>query len=427
MKKIIRFTAAALMMASATFASAGKLAGKNIILIEGFQPQHVFLSRTNDAGKRFGYLYWNKFSLFNGGNGAIKVANPSATGLIAQNLPTLQDASGNNFNMFDTSRTPVYYSDASAHILHYDSSYRLEGSTGIGKTVADQLKALFTAKPNFCNDTGGCVVITHSTGDLVMQYIEDNKASLLDSTTQSRFNVTAYLDTAGARGGTEGATILYELANLMQTLANNTILSPEQQDQVDDINDWLNFFMGSSGVKYLAPGKQFNSGVLYNLQPTVARNIGLANPSNIPHLRVAGAGDELYGFITHLFIKGTDDSVVPLHSACGASQANAYDTCVSNRTLDGKVIAFGNAPSATTGLYRLHLPFIQSETLRHNGHQWSDKGNRMTVLRSNGNVRGNLDIQCATTTTYDLFLNKYIRISGADTKTMGQVLSGCLI
>src|SRR3990167_5497990 len=253
MKTISKIMAAALLMAAASFASAGKLAGKNIILIEGFQPQHVFLSRTHDAGKRFGYLYWNKFSLFNGGNGAIRVANPSATGLIAQNLPTLQDASGNNFNMFDTSRTPVYTSDASAHILHFDSSYRIEGSTGIGITVANQLKSLFTAKPNFCRDTNGCVVITHSTGDLVMQYIEDNKASLLDSATRTAFDVTAYVDLAGARGGTEGATILYELANYMQTLANNTVLTPSKQDEVDDINDWLNFFMGSSGVKYLAP------------------------------------------------------------------------------------------------------------------------------------------------------------------------------
>jgi len=423
MKKIIKFTAAALMMASASFASAGKLAGKNIILIEGFQPQHVFLSRTHDAGKRFGYNYWNKFSLFNGGNGAIKVANPSATALIAQNLPTLQDTAGNNFNMFDTSRTPVYYSDASAHILHYDSSYRLEGSTGIGITVANQLKALFTAKPDFCSATNGCVVITHSTGDLVMQYIEHNKASLLDSTTRSRFNVTAYLDLAGARGGTEGATVLFELANLMQTLANNTILTPEKQDEVDDINDWLNFFMGSSGVKYLAPGKQFNSGVLFNLQTHEARRTAWNN-NNIPHLRVASGGNEIYGFITSLFIKGTDDSVLPLHSTCASTTDGSYSTCVSNRTLDGKAIIFGDAPSSYFGL---HFPFIQSETLRHNGHQWNDKGNRMTVLRSNGNVRGDLDVQCATTTTYDLLLQKYIRITGADTKSLGQVLSGCLI
>jgi hypothetical protein len=423
MKTLGKFIAAAAMMVGASLASAGQLAGKNIILIQGFQPQHVFLSRTHDAGKRFGYLYWNKFSLYNGGNGAIRVANPSATGLIAQNLPVLKDASGSNFNMFDTSKQPVYYSDANAHILHFDSSYRIEGSDGIGKTVANQLKSLFAAKPNFCTSTNGCIVITHSTGDLVMQYIEDNKTSLLDSTTRSRFNVTAYVDLAGARGGTEGATILYELANFLNTLASNTILSPSKQDEVDDINEWLNFFMGSSGVEYMAPGKQFNSGVLYNLQPGVARNIGLSNPGNIPHLRVASGGDELYGFITHLFIKGTDDSVVPLHSSCGSSRANSYSTCTSNRTLDGKVILFGDAPGS---LYRLHLPFIQSETIRHNGHQWSDKGNRMTPLRDNGNVRGDLDIQIARRTSYDIFLNKYIRIDAADTKTVGQVLSSSL-
>ncbi len=423
MKTISKFMAMAALMASASFATAGKLAGKNIILIEGFQPQHVFISRTHDDGKRFGYNYWNRFSLYNGGNGAIRVANPNGLSLVEQNLPLLKDAGGNNFNIFDTSRTPVYYSDSSAHILHYDSSFRLEGSDGIGRKVANQLKALFAAKPNFCNDTQGCLVVTHSTGDLVMQYIEDNKSSLLDSTTRSRFNVTAYIDMAGARGGTEGATVLYELANFLNTLASNTVLSPSKQDEVNTVNDWLNFFMGTSGVKYMAPGKHFNSGVLYNLQTGPARNTGLVNPSNIPHLRIASGGDEIYGFITHLFIKGTDDSVVPLHSACGSDRPESYNTCVWNRTLDGKVTWFGDAPG---NLYRLHLPFIQSETLRHNGHQWNDKGNRMTPLMGNGNVRGNLDIGIVTKTTWDIFLNQYIRIDGAENKTMGQVLSSSL-
>ncbi len=423
MKTISKLMAMAVLMSGASWANANQLAGKNIILIQGFQFQQVFISRTHDDGKRFGYNYWNRFGLYNNGNGAVRVANPTGLTLLDQNLPTLKDASGRSFNIFDTSRQAQYFSDSTAQILHYDSTYRLEGSNGIGRTVAQQLKDLFAAKPDFCTKTNGCLVITHSTGDLVMQYLEDNKASLLDSATRAAFDVTAYVDLAGARGGTEGATVLYELANFLNTIASNTALSPTMQAQIDTANWWLNLFMGSKGVAYLAPGKHFQSGVLYNLQPGPARNTGLVNPDQIPHLRVASGGDEPYGFITHLFIKGTDDSVVPLHSACGSTRANSYNSCVWNRTLDGRVTLFADAPSS---YYNLHYPFIQSESLRHNGHQWDDRGNYMTPLMNNGNVKDDLDISISRKTSYNIFLQKYIRIRDAEHKTLAQVLSSSL-
>lgn len=407
------------LCAGAMSASAGPLAGKNIILVQGFQLQHVFVSRTHDDGKRFAYNYWNKFDLYNNGNGAIKTTNPTGITLLDQNLPTLATTNDQAFNVYDTSKQPVYYSDANAKILHFDSTYRLEGSNGIGKTVAGQLNDLFAADPNYCTSTQGCIVITHSTGDLVMQYIEDNKATLLNSNARNAFDVTTYIDLAGARGGTEGATLLYHLANFLDGLASNTVLDPSKQDEVDDANTWINFFLGTNNVEYMAPGKHFESGVLYNLQTGPARNTGLNNPDNIPHLRVASAGDEPYGFVTHLFIKGHDDSVVPLHSACGSLYDHAYNSCVWNRKLDGETTWFADAPGA---YFTNHFPFIQSETLRHNGHQWDDTGHHMTPLMSNGNFKDDVDIDFEKVTQWDIFLNKYIRVKNGHNKTVAQVL-----
>ena len=80
--------------------------------------------------------------------------------------------------MYDTSRQAIYYSDPHARILHFDSTYRIEepNGQGIGATIARQLNALFAEDPTYCERTNGCIVITHSTGDLVMQYVEANGA-----------------------------------------------------------------------------------------------------------------------------------------------------------------------------------------------------------------------------------------------------------
>ena len=379
-----------------------------------------FVSRTHDDGKRFAYNYWNKFDLYNNGNGAVRTTNATGLTLLDQNLPTLATASGQAMNIYDTSKEPEFFYDNNAKILHFDSTYTLEGADGIGKTIGDQLNDLFAADPDYCTSTDGCIVITHSTGDLVMQYIEDNKSTLLDNNARNAFDVTTYVDLAGARGGTEGATILYHLANFLDGLASNTVLDPEKQDEVDDANTWINFFLGTEDVEYMAPGKHFQSGVLYNLQVGPARNTGLNNPDGIPHLRVASAGDEPYGFVTHLFIKGHDDSVVPLHSSCGSANDHSYNSCVWNRKLDGETTWFADAPGT---YYNHHYPFIQSESLRHNGHQWDDTGNYMTPLMSNGHFTGDVDIDFEKVNYWDIFLNKHIRIQNASNKTMAQVLA----
>lgn len=415
MKKI-KLMLSALLMVGAVGASAGQLAGKNIILVQGFQLQHIFMSRTHDEGKRFGYNYWNRFGLYNNGNGAIKVARPTGITLLDQNVPFLSDASGKSFHMYDTSKQPVYYNDANAKILHFDSTYRLEEPNGQGNGVkiARQLNELFARDPNYCKRTNGCIVVTHSTGDLVMQYLEDNKRSLLNANARNAFDVITYIDLAGARGGTEGAVVLFELVNAV----NKAVYY--DKSTLTMVNSWLNLFFGTNRHAYVVLNTKIESGILYNLQPKVAKNTGLNNPDQVPHLRVASAGNEPYGFLTKLVIKGESDSVVPLHSACGSTIAKYYNSCVKNRRLDGQVVSNAIAPDPKD-LHRHHYPFIQSKTLRHNGHQWDDKGNKMTPLRTAGNFGDiNIDVDAASHTSW---FKKYILIKDADKKTLAQVLT----
>lgn len=422
--KMNKLILAGMLWASAFGATAGQLAGKNIILIQGFQFQQVFLSRSHDGGKRFGYNYWNKFGLYNNGNGAVQVGKPWGITLKDQNLPKLKDSKG-EFNIFDTSREAVYYNDANAKILYYDSSFRLEekNGQGVGTKVAQQIKNLFKADPNYCKRTNGCIVITHSTGDLVMQYIESNKSTLLDSATRNAFDVLTYVDMAGAGGGTEGASWLFGVAKILNGLTKNSVLSPENQNDIDNANTLLNLLFGSKNVSYIEPGKHFQTGILEDLQVHEARNMKRVNADRIPKLRVASAGDEPYGFVTHLVIRGHDDSVVPLHSACGSSYAAAFNSCVWNRTLTGKVTLFADAPH---DYYPHHYPLIQSDQLRHNGHQWNDKGNTMVPLMGNGEIADDVSIQLAKKTTWDIFGNRYIRVRDAHQKTMAQVLSSSI-
>ncbi len=384
--KLLSSLLAASFLLAASGANAGKLAGKNVILIQGFLPQHVFLP-PSDGGQADGVDYWKSFPLYNNGQG-------------------------------DSNRNGIGDDDPHAKILHFSSAKRIEepDQSGSGLNVVNQLKQLFASEPGYCAE--GCVVVTHSTGDLVMRYVMDN-SHLLDQY-ENHLNVVAFVDLAGAGGGTEGAVWLNAVANganIPGAIA-------------EGLAAWL-------GGDLNAPGLE--PGILYDLQPSVARNTSVDNIPAIPRLRVASAGEELYGLLTHLFIKGTDDSVVPLHSACGAAFDGAYDSCTRDLRIDGRVKNGVNGPST---YYDYHYPIIMSEEMPHNdqfkglgwdfssGYPWLVKGRDMTFALSgakayeNGTANQTVDVDVEYETVYawwDWF-RKYRLISNASSKSMGQVV-----
>ena len=375
--KLYKTIIAACLLA-VTSMSQAQLAGKNIILIQGFLPQHLVFPPI-DNGEYDGKKYWEAFD------------------------PALNDT-----------RTE----DPTTKILYYPSNYPLQGSypleadmlveqstTSIAELITRQLESILIS--GHCDDS--CVVITHSTGDLVMRYIMANKDSLLGTELAEKFKVSAFIDMAGAGGGTE-------LANVGMDLVNGVNVGI---DVVEALLTWVGLDI-RVGI---------NPGVLYDLQPSVARQTAILNIPAIPRLRIAGTGDEFYGFLTHPFIKGSDDSVVPLHSSCGAaSGVKGFDSCTTGLRMDGRVTSVSNAPTSSE-LYNYHYPLILSETMAHNEMQADKDGHKMTVSLSGENDYNNSGIKTINTDVayyefYDIFdwLHTYRYISNSDNQNMGQVI-----
>ncbi|MGD8910198.1 MAG: hypothetical protein PVI92_12720 [Chromatiales bacterium] len=351
-------TGIALLLLSIT--ANAQLAGKNVLLIHGFQAQHLLLHPADD-GLADSLVYWQDFE------------------------PTLMDP-------------------ASSRILYWPSQERISGPDGSAAVIASQLKPILES--GFCDDQ--CVLLTHSTGDLVARYVLANKLSLLGSTLANRFKVAAVIDMAGAGGGTE-------LASLAVDMAYGAMIGLLGLEALEDV----------IGIE-LDPGTYL--GVINDLQPSVARNTAVNSIPAIPRLRIAATGDEIYGPVAHLFIKGGDDSQVPLHSACGAADSVAYDSCVQDLQMDGRITRVWNAPSQSQ-LYDYHYPIILSATTPHDSMRGNMTGHDMTFALSGADNYSSGDaktidvaVEYETSNGWWDWFHEYRFITGAKEKTMGRVI-----
>ncbi len=359
--KIINYAIAGVLLCLMATTANAQLAGKNVILIHGFQPQQI-LSPPYDDGLADALAAWADFE-------------------------------------------PAIMDPATSRILHWPSNYRLAGAGGIAALITQQLTPILAS--GFCDDQ--CILITHSTGDLVARYVLANKLSLFGSTLAGRFKVAAVIDMAGAGGGTE-------LANLAV-------------DAVKGINTGAAIVSALSGFVGCDFQYVVNPGVLIDLQPGVARNTAVDRFPAVPHLRIIGSGSESYGFITHPIIKGKDDSVVPLHSACGAAVSAAYDSCVQDLQMNGQVSHVSKAPSSGQ-LYDYHYPIILSAGVAHNQMQINKTGNDMAFALSsadNYNNSGaktlNLSVEQQSYRVWWDWFHSYRAITGAKEKSVGRVVA----
>ena len=129
--KLYKSLIAACLTLVAFSSHSAQLAGKNVLLIQGFLPQHLIINPSDD-GQSASDDYWSTFD------------------------SSLKDPGNSN-------------------VLHYPSHKSIEGGNGIAAIVAGQLEPLLSS--GYCDND--CVIITHSTGDLVMRYVLANKNSLL--------------------------------------------------------------------------------------------------------------------------------------------------------------------------------------------------------------------------------------------------------
>ncbi len=148
-----------LLLATLLFSVSGhaKLAGKNVVLVQGFNAGDLLSIPDVNQQKQNADKYWEKFW---GAKADVK--------------------------------------------LHWSSADRLAGN--IKDSMSSQIKALELA--GTCS--AGCVFVTHSTGDLV---VRDALSRLGQwGIDRSRFKVLAVLDFAGAGGGTGLADLAYNVA-----------------------------------------------------------------------------------------------------------------------------------------------------------------------------------------------------------------------
>ncbi len=290
--------------------ASAQLAGHNVILVHGFQQQDL--------------------------------SDPPA------NLQDVKNAGADYWRTFWLSR-----SDAR---IDWGSNGRVEGS--IAQQAFEQLQSI--SGQGLCNDY--CIVVSHSTGDLVTRYLLENQARWLQNAGLQPLKILASIDFSGAGGGTE-------LADLALNVAYN--------------DSWYNWPLKQAVRAFTGINPEPGSlGVVNDLQTNAARNLAVS-ANNIPRLRFV-AGGSSYGGITKGFIAGTDDGVVPTHSACGATTSQGIDSCSSGLSLAGKVSS-QDGPSA---LYFNHYPILMNEGASHSGVLGSETGNTSVPVVNNRTLNG---------------------------------------
>jgi hypothetical protein len=322
-----------------TSTANAKLAGKNVVLVHGFQPGQL-QTRPNESGQQADAIaYWSDY----------------------------------------------WGSRAEANI-YWSSTERVGG--GIKDSLKRQIQNL--ESQGTCSN--GCVFVTHSTGDLV---VRDALTRLNQwGINPNRFRVLAVLDFAGAGGGTELADIAVSIAQ------GSGIINSIQKSAIS-------LFLGFSPT----PDR---IGVLYDLRPGTARQIATQN-NVYPRLRFVGTGSE-YLSATKPFIAGSDDSVVPLHSSCGAPYKSSYDSCSRSVQVNGVLTSVSAAPSS---LRYNHFAVLMGEGTNHSEAINNSRSGNFTTVTNNQSFGGVVvDFATQTSRKWWAFWRKVRTVRDGDRKSM---------
>lgn len=221
--------------------------------------------------------------------------------------------------------------------LYYNSSERLQQNE---QYLEGQIRRMERA--GTCSQ--GCYLVTSSTGDLVTRYVLSKLNHWRIDI--SKFWIIATFDLVGAGGGTE-------LADLGAVVADGNPVSRAAREAIASIGlpeIWL-------------------VGIGTDLRPRNARDISTGN-YGVPRYRIAGRGTNRdinvagkgFGDITGAILWGGDDSIVPLHSACGSSKQEFIWSCSRTREMGGDTVAWTSGPSS---LMPMHYPILMARDMHH--------------------------------------------------------------
>lgn len=269
-----------------------------------------------------------------------------------------------------------------------------------GKIATDYLwpKLKELSLNNTCKN--GCIIVSHSTGDLVSRYLIDNQALWLQNAGMTPLNIVATFDFAGAGGGSE-------LADLAVNVATGGSLTDAALKAA--LSLWLGEIPTATNV-----------GVLQDLRVNNARQLAAMPQSRVPRLRFAGAASAFLG-MTSPFLPGNDDGVVAPHSSCGASAAASFDSCSGSVAFDGKL----TSQVGVSNFMPYHYPMLMSQDYTHsNLIDAARRGNVTAVYSSRTYLNG----KALSFTTYDesrgwwIFASKYRVVKGSETYSMSDLL-----
>ncbi|WP_105167990.1 hypothetical protein [Pseudoalteromonas sp. T1lg23B] len=282
--------------------------------------------------------------------------------------------------------------------IDWPSYERLEG-----KIATDWLwpKLKQFSQSNLCEP--GCVLLTHSTGDLVARYIIDNQANWLENAGLQPLNIVATFDIAGAGGGSE-----------LADTAVSALMGGHFWDPL--VEQAIKLWLGSTTVNAL--------GILHDLKVNNARKIAPQPSSRAPRLRFVANSSDYYG-VTSPFLKGSDDGVVASHSACGASKAAKFGSCSQQIAMDGQLTAQDDAVS---GFMPYHYPLIMADGYTHGTIREAGHHGKVTIAQNNIGVAGNnIGFQTYDKSTgFWVFKKHYRYVKDSETLGVSQLINNVL-
>jgi len=257
-----------------------------------------------------------------------------------------------------------YWATRAEGYMVYPSFERVQGR------IKDSMRNQFLDLQSNGKCAQGCVFVTHSTGDLVLRDALTRFGQW--GIDRNKVKVLSVIDLAGAGGGTG-------LADLAVGTASTK----------GPITGIVRSIAGAVlGVNFVPE----RLGVLNDLRVGTAHSI--AQQNNIyPRLRVAGAGDA-FARITKGFIRGYDDSVVGMHSSCGAKYAGEVESCSSSVRSNGQ-LASARGPGT---LLHNHFPIVMANRADHEEMRNNNKSGGALTTVVNNRTFGGINVDFATNT-----------------------------
>ncbi len=268
--------------------------------------------------------------------------------------------------------------------IDWSSKDRLD--TLIQKNVFPVMKRL--SEESICKPNG-CVLVTHSTGDLIASKWFDEGPDMLAAAGLENVNIVASFDFAGAAGGVELTDLILGLLSVKDAattlLGSFGFLTSVSETVLENFLTWLMsefLFDTDEGVR------REDMGIMQDLVINEARNNRFRDDNRVPRLRIASeAPPEARAFHAmskliqvrtwvNTFIafanrprdwwkigRGSNDGTVSSHSACGATSIGGFTRCSRNLGFDGnREKKRGAAPQR---LKPNHFPLIVSDQYHH--------------------------------------------------------------